>query len=90
MILTHLAFARNTIPVFYILKCLQIIRRFYVKKKQNPNFRPVVSEIVSKNPLRISLVNVNNPQKMADFFLFTKEILNRKHHFLCIDSVEQA
>ena len=45
MILTHLAFARNTIPVFYnILKCLQIIRRFYVKTEGIPNFRPVVSK----------------------------------------------
>ena len=31
MLLTHLAFVTNTIPVFYnILKCLQILRRFYV------------------------------------------------------------
>ena len=34
MILTHLAFARNTIPVLYIFKCLQILRRFYVKREQ--------------------------------------------------------
>ena len=47
MILTHLAFARNAIPVFYnLFKYLQIIRRFYVKKERIPNFRPVVSEIL--------------------------------------------
>ena len=45
MISTHLAFARNTIPVFYnILKCLQILRRFYVQNGQIPNFRPVSSK----------------------------------------------
>ena len=44
IVLTHHALARSTIPVFYnIYKCLQIIRRFYVKRERIPNFRPVVS-----------------------------------------------
>ena len=48
IILTHLALARNTIPVFYnIYKCLQILRRFYVKREQIPNFRPVVSKTLA-------------------------------------------
>ena len=53
MILTHLAFARNTIPVFYnLLKCVQIIGRFYVKRERIPNFRPVVSAtLITKNNL---------------------------------------
>ena len=47
MILTHLAFARNIIPVFYnILKCVQILRRFYVKRRWIPNFKPVVSWLI--------------------------------------------
>ena len=53
MILTHLAFARNTIPVFYnILKCLQILRRFHVKRERILNFRPVVSKtLITKTNL---------------------------------------
>ena len=48
MILTHLAFAKNTIPVFYnILKYVQILRRFYVSWERIPDFRPVVSKTYS-------------------------------------------
>ena len=59
MILTHLAFARNTIPVFYnTLKCLQILRRFYVKRERIPNFRAVVSKaLITKTNLINSWLN---------------------------------
>ena len=44
MILTHLAFARNIISMFYnVLKCLQILRRFSMKRERILNFTPVVS-----------------------------------------------
>ena len=56
MILTHLAFTRNTISVFYnILKCLQIFNRFYMKRERILNFRPVVSmTLITKT----NLVNI--------------------------------
>ena len=56
MILTHLAFTRNTISVFYnILKCLQIFKRFYMKRERILNFRPVVSmALITKT----NLVNI--------------------------------
>ena len=40
-------------PVFYnILKCLQILRRFYVKRERILNFRPVVSKtLITKTNL---------------------------------------
>ena len=45
MILTHLAFTRNTIPVFYnILKCLQILRGFYVKRERISDFSTALSK----------------------------------------------
>ena len=54
MILTHLAFARNTIPAFYnILKCLQILSWFYVKRERIPNFRLVVSKAPIPKTLRL-------------------------------------
>ena len=34
-------------------------------------------------PLRISSVNVTNPQETADLVTFTEEILNVQLHFLC-------
>ena len=39
--------------------------------------------IKSSFPLRISSVNVTEPQETADLITFTEEILNGKLHFLC-------
>ena len=35
--------------------------------------------------IKISLVNVNILQKIADWFTFTREIINRKIHFCSVD-----
>ena len=53
MILTHLAFARNAVPVFYdILKCLQILIRFNMKRERIPHLRPEVSKtLITKTNL---------------------------------------
>ena len=72
---------------FVFLQKSKICQRSLVFLPIEPQskFRIVVTDTAQKwsFPLRISSVNVPNPQEPADFVTFTEEILNGKLHCLC-------